>query len=141
MFDHDPDIISTIARDEPEFFRYVEEVRASNGSVVLTVAQHPTNKEVIWACLWYALERGVLVTITPEILLSPLPDTQRFDAQATAAQATTAHSDTPSEPPPSAASENTWLPQPSPQAEPPSDSEPSYVDRRGTWYRRAIEDG
>jgi hypothetical protein len=90
------DIISTIARHEPELFMYVEGVNAGDGPVALTTAQHPANKEKIGDCLWQALQRGVLETTAPEILPGPFPDTPRFDPRATVPCRNTASEQAPS---------------------------------------------
>jgi hypothetical protein len=71
---YDPDILSTIAKYEPEFFAYIEHVREQNGSATIRAKARSDHKNVLWACLWYALERGVLVTVVPEILHHPLPE-------------------------------------------------------------------
>lgn len=74
------DIMGTIAHHEPGFFRYVEQVQKSNGSAVLCLAMSQSEqdgwhssahqKEVLCACLWYALEQGVVVTVTSQAIIS-----------------------------------------------------------------------
>jgi hypothetical protein len=70
MPSHDPDIFATIAREEPEFFRYVEDVRHSGGTASIVLNGHKNNKDLVWACLWYALDRGVMVSVAPQVVMN-----------------------------------------------------------------------
>jgi len=58
---------------EPEFIHHVEEAIESNSAVVLKLDGFRNSQEVIWACLCYAMEQGVFVTVVPPVLKSSIP--------------------------------------------------------------------
>lgn len=58
---------------EPDFIHLVEEALESNGSVTLALDGYRNSKEIVWACLWYAVGQGALVTVVPRVLKAPLP--------------------------------------------------------------------
>jgi len=58
---------------EPEFIYHVEAAIESNSAVVLKLDGLRNSQEIIWACLCYAMEQGVLVTVVPPVLKSSIP--------------------------------------------------------------------
>lgn len=71
---HSPeDYETTVQIYEPEFIHHVEEAIQSNSAVVLKLDGFRNSKEIVWACLWYAMEQGVLVTVVPTVLKSSIP--------------------------------------------------------------------
>lgn len=58
---------------EPEFIHHVKEAIESNAAVVLKLDGFRNSQEIIWACLCYAMEQGVLVTVVPPVLKSSIP--------------------------------------------------------------------
>jgi hypothetical protein len=71
---HSPEDYETIVQIyEPEFIHHVGEAIRSNSVVVLKLDGFRSSKEIVWACLWYAMEKGVLVTVVPTVLKSPIP--------------------------------------------------------------------
>jgi hypothetical protein len=87
-FPDDPDTLVTIAKQQPDFFHVVEEIRSKREALNLVLHGHQNNKELVWACLWYALNRGVMVTVAPQFVvtagkdenISQSPDSQRSHA-------------------------------------------------------------
>jgi len=69
---------------EPEFIHHVEEAMQSNSAVVLTLDGFRNSKEIVWACLWYAMDQGVLVTVVPSVLKSAIPGLIPVDQKTTA---------------------------------------------------------
>ena len=65
---------------EPEFIHHVEEAIQSNSAVVLTLDGFRNSKEIVWACLWYAMEQGVIVTIAPRVLKAVIPGLKQVGA-------------------------------------------------------------
>jgi len=71
---HPPQDYETVVQMyEPEFIHYVEEAIQSNSAVVLKLDGFRNSKEIVWACLCYAMEKGVLVTVVPLVLKSSIP--------------------------------------------------------------------
>jgi hypothetical protein len=68
-----PDYKTIIQIYEPEFIHHVEEAIESNSAVVLKLDGFRNSQEIIWACLCYAMEQGVFVTVVPPVLKSSIP--------------------------------------------------------------------
>jgi len=67
-----PDYKTIIQIYEPEFIHHIEEAKESNSAVVLKLDGFRNSQEIIWACLCYAMEQGVLVTVVPPVLKCPI---------------------------------------------------------------------
>lgn len=76
----DPESLALIARDEPEFFRHVEQAREVIDRFELVFSGHESQKPIVSACLWYALDRGVTITISPRIALKRAEPARLHDA-------------------------------------------------------------
>ncbi len=77
------DIISTIAHHEPDFFRYIDQAQKTDRTARLCLGENKSEhgwhisthqKEVLCACLEYALERGVAVTVTCQTIVARSSD-------------------------------------------------------------------
>jgi len=61
---------------DPKFIQTVDSALEQNGSVMLLADSFHNSRELLSAYLWYAIGCGVLVTVTPQILRTPLPTTR-----------------------------------------------------------------
>lgn len=63
--------LAILRQYEPEFIVHVEKARCERAPVALVLDGFRNSKEIVWACLWYAMEQGVMVTVVPKIVMAP----------------------------------------------------------------------
>lgn len=73
MNDQTLEALALIMKHEPRFQEAVREALSKNRSVALTLDTYEGNKGFVYACVWYALSCGVMITLCPRVLRSPLP--------------------------------------------------------------------
>ncbi|MBV9468854.1 MAG: hypothetical protein JOZ57_06375 [Abitibacteriaceae bacterium] len=65
---------SLIAEKDPLFFEAVEAALQRDQSVLLVLDGFENDHGLLYACLWYAQEHHVLVTITSRTMVESLPE-------------------------------------------------------------------
>ena len=66
-----------IVEQDPQFIETVRLARQKNCQLVMVIDNYKEAYDLLYACLWYAAEQGVIVMVSPRSLLSSLPRVDR----------------------------------------------------------------
>lgn len=55
-----------LSRDLPEFLQSVNEAREAGGGIEFSLKTFPGDAELLYLCLWFAYDQGVLVRLRPK---------------------------------------------------------------------------
>ena len=61
------DILTLIKDKEPDFISFIDALAEEDSVALLKVEVTAKTKFIVWACVWYALERGVPIKVAPII--------------------------------------------------------------------------